>query len=256
MRTGIFEYLRKCVFAITGKDPENEDSSQLYRFYSQSTGGQMGLPASGTTPFKHSVITPVQAPPGIYYDTTGKVTKPHIYDATMGDGIRVLPMHQTASGLAQGTATDRFWSNTPYLTLGASLNTSSNVPVQPNVWKWGMQSFPINAATDITLLPAVASTKYQVVSIACVPHSATADAKVAFTLTFTEDGSAAHGGSRVIAVDSFYKSAIGMSGGVSFPFMGSVWYTGTANKKGICTVNNVGQAGDTVDYHFAYRTYA
>lgn len=73
---GLHEYLRKQIARITGKDPEAEDSSLLYRFY-QSTGPSApGVPTSGTAPFKHFAASPSQTPPGWYYDPTGKLMNP------------------------------------------------------------------------------------------------------------------------------------------------------------------------------------
>ena len=259
MRTGIFEYLRKCVAEITGKDPEKEGSSALYRFYSQSTQGQMGLPASGATPFKHSVITPVQTPPGVYYDTQGRVTKPFVYDATTGDFVRTMSYPFTGNNTQPGWLMVQPLYHIPDGTIGSALTTNAATSTPPDEWKWVVVDVTLagGAATDQQLVAAPgASLKIQYSIIDVCVQNVTGDNIVPIVCSFQDSDNVACNGAATVAVPSFYKTQIGLGcNRVTFPFMGCVGYTGTTANRAL-EVDIAGGAGaEHVYITYAYREY-
>lgn len=198
--------------------------------------------------------------PGFACDPNMKIVNPNLYDATMGDALRVLPMFTTGSVVTQGLALAHIGQLDPEGTLGGAL-MDINTPAAPDEWKWGRVVITVaggGTITDSQLVAGVTGKKIQISIIGLNIVPADAGGLACGTLTIQDSDNVTLSGAAVLHVGPYRRLD---ANNILIPFTrewdvmrGPVAYSAT-NALAIEVDGAAFVAGDVVEIIYAWREF-
>jgi len=241
------------------------ESAILTENKDQQTGGASRFTSGFTWPWKKiAIFADGRLPQGWMWTSDGKLIMPGIYDATMGDALRVLPMYSLNISKTQSQVFEANFGNFRELIIGNSRYTvaSKGIPaISANIWKWKRITATLSAgaATNQELVAAVSGKKIQMVLIAMGVSTLVDNiAPCSISATIHDADGTALSGNNVIAIPAYlYDLTNGKFFGnpyVHLGWMNAVCYSGTANKA-IQADFAGGNGAEQVWLDFAYREF-
>lgn len=197
-------------------------------------------------------------PNGFALEPNGKITNPHVYDSVMGDAIRTMPMMKGSAGGTLWSALEVISRLHPENTVGSGFHdVGLGAPANPDEWKWGHVTRVANGA-DVEIIATKAGVKFQVVvtKITVTPISVAATWQVC-AISLQDSDNVNLSGTYQYNLPFFFDAGLGATwpGELTFPWMGAVAYSATANRAIEMDVTGL-TGNDIVDIYFAWREFA
>lgn len=196
--------------------------------------------------------------PGFACDPNMKIVNPYIYDAMMGDALRVLPMAAASTGPSHALSMAYLLAHFPERTIGAA---SGPYVTEPDEWKWGRVAITVaggGTITDSQLVGAASGKKIQISIVGLNVVPVDAGGFVCGTLTIQDSDNVTLSGASVLHVGPYRRLD---ANSIIVPFTrewdvmrGPVAYSAT-NGLAIEVDGAAFVAGDVVEIIYAWREF-